>query len=218
MDALHCLEDDASIYAGPPPGAAGGGYRAMVLAPQHPDRESLQRFIAERYARVYGARVQQFAAQLVGVRDTADRWLAGVGYTPAGTRKLFIEQYLDDPIEHAIAGRIGIDVRRDQVVEVGNLAAVGTGAARRVIHLMARTLDELSLTWVVFTSTRSLLNSFMRLGIATIGLARADRGRLSDRGASWGSYYDADPQVMAANIPLGLLHLRSTQSTASCGR
>ena len=74
---------------------------------------------------------------------------------------------------------------------------------------MTALLNQVERTWVVFTSTRSLLNSFTRLEIPTIVLARADATRLPDRGTRWGSYYDTDPHVMTANIPLGFVHLVS---------
>jgi hypothetical protein len=92
---------------------------------------------------------------------------------------------------------------------VGNLAASGPGAARRLIVGMTALLHRLGRTWVVFTSTRSLLNSFARLEIEPMRLAAADPARLPDRGRSWGSYYANLPQVMAASIPVGFVHLAS---------
>jgi hypothetical protein len=72
---------------------------------------------------------------------------------------------------------------------------------------MTALLNELACTWVVFTSTRLLLNSFARLNIDTIALAQADPGRLPDRGESWGRYYATNPRVIAANIPLHFTRL-----------
>lgn len=183
-----------------------------VLSRDDPERTALQRFIAARYARMYGARVTHFADHLVGLRSAAGGWAAGLGFTLPGAGRLFVEQYLDLPAQDAIASVLGAPVHRDQVVEVGNLAAASAGAARELIVYMTGLLRELERTWVVFTSTRTLLNSFMRLGIATIELARADPARLADGGASWGTYYATDPRVMTANIPLGFAHLGSTRA------
>ena len=180
-----------------------------------PERASLERFIADGYLRSYGARIHHFAQQLVGLRCSGGPWLAGLGYTLADRVPLFVEQYLDQPVEKELADRLGLPIHREQVVEVGNLAASRAGAARQLIVCTTALLHRLDRTWVVFTSTRSLLNSFARLGIATIVLAQADPLRLPDRGSSWGSYYDTNPQVMTANIPLGFVHLLSAQRTAS---
>jgi hypothetical protein len=178
-----------------------------ILSREHPQRSALERFIAHSYARIYSASVTHYAEELVGMRRPDGDWDAGDGYTIAKSDPLFIEHYLDQPVEAVISDALGARVQRSQVVEVGNLAAPGSGAARRLIVHMTRLLYALDRTWVVFTSTRALLNSFNRLGIATIGLGRADPARLQDGGASWGSYYETDPQVVTANIPLGFMHL-----------
>lgn len=164
---------------------------------------------------MYGARVDHFAQRLVGLRRPNGPWLAGVGYTLAGSEPLFIEHYLDQPVETEIEAKLGTAVRREQIVEVGNLAALQAGAGRRVIICMTALLNQLERTWVVFTSTRSLLNSFTHLEIPTIVLATADPLRLPDRGQNWGTYYDTHPQVMTASIPLGFLHLASKRATAN---
>jgi hypothetical protein len=181
--------------------------KLRLLRPDHPDRAGLQRFIADSFARVYGARVTHFAEQLVGLDEASGGWSAAAGYTLAAKRSLFIEQYLNRPVEQSIAACLGVAIERSQIVEVGNFAARTPGAARQVITRMAALLHGFGRTWVVFTSTRSLLNSFVRLGIAPIVLAPADPMRLADGGESWGTYYATEPQVMTANIPLGFIRL-----------
>ena len=184
-----------------------------------PERVDLERFITERYASTYGARVRQFAEQLVGFRNAEGAWVAALGYTRAGNAPLFAEQYLDRPVEETIGMKTGSQVQREHVVEVGNLAATSGGAARQVILAMTQLLHELACTWVVFTSTRLLLNSFARLSMDTIMLTRADPRRLPDRGESWGRYYETDPRVMTANIPMHFLRLCSQGAdTADNGR
>ena len=125
-----------------------------------------------RYFRTYGARVDHFADHLLGLRRANGPWLAGVGYTLVAAEPLFIERSLQNaPVETEIARRLGTPVRRDQIVEVGNLAATEPGAARRVIICMTALLNQVERTWVVFTSTRSLLND--RAEIPTMTLARS---------------------------------------------
>jgi len=208
MGAASARQHESLFLAGDGGRALEAKPRFEVLHPGHADRESLERFIAESYRRAYGARITHYAENLVGVRDQNGAWSAGVGYTLAGRDPLFVEQYVDQPIEATIAAALGMPIDRGQVVEVGNLAASASGAARRVIVGMTALLHELGRTWVVFTSTRSLLNSFARMRISSIVLARADPSRLPGGGANWGTYYDTDPQIMTASIPLGFVHLR----------
>jgi hypothetical protein len=130
-----------------------------------------------------------------------------VGYTLAGPEPLFLEQYLDQPIQSALTERVGVSVRREEIVEAGNLAAAGAGDARQIIARMTVLLHRLGRSWVVLTLTKALLNSFARLDIHPIAIARADPARLPDGGATWGTYYASDPRVMAASIPLGYARL-----------
>jgi hypothetical protein len=205
------------MQVGPHIGASGGGHSARpAVLPRraiprlepihrtHPYRDSCEEFIAARFQRAYGARVAHFSPHLLGIRDALARWRAASGYTPADGRKLFLEQYLDNPIEVELARCRGRPVARESIVEVGNLAAVSPGSARALIPLLARHLHRLGYEWVVFTATRELRNSFQRLGLSPLGLAAADPARLADDGANWGSYYANDPIVMAGKISLGV--------------
>jgi thermostable hemolysin len=170
----------------------------------HPQRAAFEQFIAKRFLRAYGASVTHFLPQLLGVRDGLAQWQAAAGYAPAEHQRLFLEQYLDRPIEQHLAAALGRPVTRDSVVEVGNLAAASAGMARALIPQLARHLHRLGYRWVAFTATRALRNSFHRLGLRPLPIAPADPSRLQDGGASWGSYYSQEPQVMAGRIALGL--------------
>jgi hypothetical protein len=195
------------------PRAAVSGFRFDVLYRSDARRRDLEQFIAERYRGAYGARLTHFADALVGIAGSDATWSAAVGFTLAGLRPLFVEQYLDSSAQDAISARVGDLVKREHIVEVGNLAAASSGAARSVIVCMTRLLHDIGCRWVVFTSTRTLLNSFRRLGIATMELADANPARLPDGGESWGTYYAHDPRVIAADIRLGLRHLAARGHT-----
>lgn len=178
-----------------------------LVPPGHPARPALEAFIGAQFARTYGARLAHFCHTLAGHRDADGTWLAALGYTPAVDAGLFLEQYLDLPVETAIAGHVGHPVARADVVEVGNLAAIDAGAGRRLIVATTRHLHRQGLAWVTFTATRALLNSFARLRLTPSVLAEADPARLADGGRGWGTYYATHPQVMFGNIGFGHDHL-----------
>jgi hypothetical protein len=168
-------------------------------------RAAVQDFIRDRFAAHYQADVRHFMPCLFGL-EAADGSLHGaVGCRSAATQPLFLEHYLDAPIEDLIAARAGTTVERADVVEVGNLAARGAGMSRLLIVALTRLLATEGVRWVGFTGTPALINSFRRLGIVLHGLAPADPRRLGgDREqwrADWGTYYDAGPQVMVAEVP-----------------
>ena len=171
----------------------------------HPARAEFEAFIATRYRLAYGARITHFLPHLLGVRNRLIEWQAGAGYAAAAAaRTLFLERYLDCPVERAIAAACGRPVARAGIVEVGNLASVSAGMARSLIPALAVHLDRLGYAWVTFTATRALRNTFHRLGLQPLKLSAADPARLEDGGASWGNYYGHDPLVVACKISQGL--------------
>ncbi|GAA4412318.1 thermostable hemolysin [Quisquiliibacterium transsilvanicum] len=163
-------------------------------------RASVEAFIRRRFAERYQAKVRHFMPRLLGL-ESGDASLHGaVGYRSAGEFPLFLERYLDVPIEQAIGQRFDRPVARDEIVEVGNLAAAGVGTARRLIVALTDLLAAEGFRWVAFTGTATLLNSFLRLGLSPCVLGLADPARVGDELPDWGTYYDDGPQVMAGEI------------------
>lgn len=106
------------------------------------ERAALERFVAERFLRVYGARLSHFCAHLVGLRGADGAWRAAAGYTAAGSKSLFLEQYLDAPVEALLAAASGRPVARERIAEVGNLAAA-VGMGRELIPAVGAHLHAL---------------------------------------------------------------------------
>ena len=164
-------------------------------------RAAVQDFIRDRFAAHYQADVRHFMPCLFGLEADDGSLHGAVGCRSAAVQPLFLERYLDEPIEHVIAARSGEAVERADVVEVGNLAARGAGMSRLLIVALTRLLATEGVRWAGFTGTPALINSFRRLGIALHRLAPADPSRLGADRDEWGTYYDAGPQVMVAEVP-----------------
>jgi len=168
-----------------------------------PRRAAAEAFIADVFQRHHGAIVRSFAPNLMLLEDGA-RISAAAGWRCAGEDRLFLETYLDEPIEAAVARLAGQPVKRQAIVEVGNLAADRAGGSVDVILTLARHLDRLGYEWVAFTATRELIGIFRRLGLPPLALAPADPARLGADAADWGSYYESQPVVVAGRIALAL--------------
>lgn len=178
------------------------------------ERLAVQALIRESFAREHQARVRQFMPHLLALRDEGGQLLGAVGYRLAAQAPLFLERYLDAPIEQVLAARLHREVARSQIVEVGNLATARPGQARRLIAAMTAMLAAQDLRWVAFTATQQLSNSFRRMSLATHALASADPARLGDERADWGTYYDGAPQVLAGEIAEGLQRLTAQERAA----
>jgi hypothetical protein len=163
------------------------------------ERAQLEAFVANRFLEAYEARITHFCSHLVGLRGAEGAVDAAAGYTPAGRSALFLEQYLDAPVEAALSRASGRRIERDWIAEVGNLAAA-PGLVRELIPALGAYLHQRGYRWVVFTATRELHNAFRRLRLEPLVLAPAQAARLPDGGAAWGSYYAHAPRVMGGLI------------------
>lgn len=158
-------------------------------------------FIARRYAEVYGARVSHFLPRLFGLYTAQGELIAAFGLRDAGREPLFLERYLDAPIEAAVAQRAGHAVERSRIVEIGNLAGAHPGALRLLIPMLAPQLERLGYRWAACTGSAKLANGFSRLGLPVSSLAAASIERLpAQERADWGSYYASQPVVMLGRI------------------
>ena len=179
-------------------------------------RALLEKFISERYLAAYGATLTQFMPRLFALTSAQHGLIGAVGIRPA-THPLFLERYLDLPIEEAIGTSLGLKVLRHQIVEVGHFAGgghagtarSGSGVARAMITLLTAALFHEGFRWVVFTGTTGLRNAFYRLKLNPRDLAVADPTRLTERELlQWGSYYKGSPKVQFGNITEGFAALR----------
>jgi hypothetical protein len=182
------------------PPRAGGPLRGFT--PQTGLRRGeTEAFIAAVFRRAYGARIAGFMPVLLGLRDGGSRLLAACGLRAGAGNALFLERYLDAPVEGVLGAAIRRAVAREAIIEVGNLAVVPPGSARHLIVALTGYLAPTRLDWVVFTAAPALRNAFTRLGIPLAALADASIDRLpADARADWGTYYVAGPKVCAVSI------------------
>ncbi|MCQ4346889.1 thermostable hemolysin [Pseudomonas stutzeri] len=164
-------------------------------------RRQLEGFIGARFAEHYGARIRHFMPCLLGLYDRERQLQAALGVRCGQSEPLFLERYLDAPVEQRIAelGGVGLPAR-GRIAEVGNLASLGGGHARLLIVALTDQLAAAGFRWVAFTGTPLLLNSFQRLGLGLLHLGAADGRRLGAELADWGSYYATQPQVMVGDV------------------
>jgi len=165
----------------------------MVLADEYG-------LIRRRYRQVYECNLEPSFGTYAHSRRCGET-RAQVGYRRATTGPLFLESYLDRPVEDAVSAALGRPIGRDSIVEIGNLAADDAFA---LVQLWAGVANDLGATCevAVATLTAPLRAMFVRLGvpILELGVAHADRAA---GGTDWGSYYAADPRVCVGSIAQG---------------
>lgn len=195
---------DEPAAAAPATAAAPLAHRLTVATPGSGERAEHEAFVQAAYRRVHGARVQSFMPTLLGLRDVFGQLACVSGYRGGTGERLFLEQYLDRPVESMLAERLGQPVARSEIVEVGNLASSGCRAAISMVALLPRHLLSVGHHWIVFTATGTVHRLLDSLGVPMLELAAADATRVAAGADDWGSYYRNDPRVLAARLADGL--------------
>ena len=184
------------------------------------DRPAAEQFISQRFAESFGSNVEVFMPRLFSLRNQ-DGDICGAFGLRSANRKLFLEQYLDTPIDKAIAARAGSLIERRSIVEVGHFSGAFPGAVRAMITLLTERLHREGFEWVVFTGTTTLRNAFSHLGLSPIDIQAATVDRLpAEERAAWGNYYDHAPRVLVGNVQEGYwaMHRHASLSQSHVGR
>jgi hypothetical protein len=210
--AMPAGREQRGLRAAPVPGLR------LLEADAPARRREVEAFVRRRFAEMHGAQVSRFMPRLWSLAGEFTGVVGAVGLRDARDGALYLERYLDEPVEQAIGRCLGATPRREGLVEVGNLAADGIGHARVLIVQLTRLLAAAGTRWVSFTGTPSLVNSFRRLGLCPIDLGPADPARL-DRAerAAWARYYDDGPRVMAGPVPTGYAQLLAAGAMPASG-
>src|SRR4051794_17912943 len=159
-----------------------------------------RQLIERRYASVHGAVVVANYPHFCTVPDSSSHSArATLGFRFAAVEPLFLEAYLDEPIEEILSEIIGEAVTRDRIVELG---AHASKRGRAIMRLWAHTARHLHgrVDIGVAVLTAPLRSMFARLAIPIHEICDADPQRLPDQGRSGGRYYELRPRVCAGLI------------------
>lgn len=157
--------------------------------------------IRRKYHDVFGASIAPTFGSYLS-REGAGQAGAILGYRRAGEDRLFLEAYLDRPVEEEVGRAFGRPFTRNAIVEIGNFAADN---ALAMVSLWGAAANDLGGTneVAVATLTAPLRRTFARIGIPIAVLAPATPERLGEASGAWGKYYEADPRVCAGIIAEG---------------
>ena len=178
--------------------------RALCLAEAEaraPERAEIEAFVRAAFARKHDASVASFMPTLLSFRDASGELRGVIGLRSAEPKPLYLEQYLEQPVEAAIAAATGKRVHRHEVVEVGNLAGANCRTAMRMVAELPSYLLARDYRWIVFTATSAVRGILQGFGAPLVELARADGGRVAGGEDRWGRYYESDPRVLAGYLP-----------------
>ncbi len=189
----------------PPPARGTAPFAPPILViaeTSHSRRGEIEAFIEARFDRAFGARLPRHYPILIGLwADDGGELQAAAGVRFAEDEPLFLERYLDGPVEQAIAVAFGRPISRSSIVEIGSLASDSPDASLRLFGALSAWLAaEHGRRFAVATARPELERLLGRAGFGLLALGQADPDRLGEGASDWGSYYERTPRVFAGEI------------------
>jgi len=182
------------------PALAGAPRNTFTLIDgDSPDREDLEDRVRAGFGSHFGASIAGFMPQLALYRHRSGK--SGViGVRCARDEPLFLEHYLDVPVQNVIAEAAGQPVSRTRIAEVGQFVVddpdiVGSFFRNLVPFLRAEGYD-----WVCFTGTNRVRAILKRVGLHGLPVAAAAAERAASTDDRWGNYYDHEPVVIIGKL------------------
>ena len=162
-------------------------------------RTELESRIRAGFGQHFQACIEGFMPQLAVYRHP--NGAEGViGIRDAATERLFLESYLDRPIELAVSQCAGSSVQRGQIAEVGQFVISNRETVADFFRDLVPFLQSQGFDWVCFTGTNKIRALLKRIGFAGRPLAHASRDRIVASADDWGSYYDHEPVVIIGKL------------------
>lgn len=158
-------------------------------------RAEVEQLIQKVFLQQHQAEIRYFLPQLLSLR-CAGTLTAAVGLQAAAQGPLFLEQYLPQPIEQLLSEQSGQEVKRGQILEIGNLVSVRPGSSLLLMVALSELIAASRFRWVTFTATDEVQSLLSKLHYQPMLLAAASADKLQQP-QSWGAYYQKHPQVMA---------------------
>jgi hypothetical protein len=141
------------------------GYRYQLIGLGHSRRTEVEAFVSQCFLAHHRAQIQHFLPFILAVTDRRDKFLCAVGFRDAEMEPLFLEAYLDCPIEQELVTNEIPIIARKSIVEIGNLASENRKACLAMFKTLNLVLTRMQYEWVVVTGEQWLIAILQKLGL-----------------------------------------------------
>lgn len=177
-------------------GSLGSLTSQLRIDPRNAEnRAEVEGLIQKVFLQQHQAEIHHFLPQLLSLR-CAGSLSAALGMQSAAQGPLFLEQYLPQPIDQLLTEQTGHTVKREQILEIGNLVSVRPGSSLLLMVALSELIANSRFRWVAFTATSEVQSILTKLHYQPLLLAAATVEKLQQP-QSWGAYYQKQPKVMA---------------------
>lgn len=183
------------------------GVQIDLVDKKHPDRQRVENYIREKFRQRYGANVNSFLPELLTL-SCKQRLCAVVGIRMAEKEPLYLENYLDAPVEQEIGFHFKTAIPRLQIIEIGNLVSTWRGSSQLLFVCLTDLLARVEREWVAFTATHEVEQLLKKMNFTLVHLADAALDKVEQTADQWGSYYEDKPKVMFGHVPSAMAILK----------
>lgn len=175
--------------------------RSNFFVAEHgsPMRSSLEARVRSGFGQHFNACIEGFMPDLA-VYEHATGASGVIGIRSAAEERLFLESYLDMPIEKIIQLTSGHSADRDEIVEVGQFVVDDRDIVADFFRDLVPFLQSQGFKWVCFTGTNRIRALLARIGFAGYPVTQAAKTRVYDEKNQWGSYYEHEPVVIIGKL------------------
>lgn len=174
------------------------------------NRTKVEEFIKGIFFKHHQATLKAFMPTLLSSRDAFGNIQCTVGIRNLNKQSVFLEQYLNEPIEKLISDIAEQEISRTSIAEVGNLACGSSVNSKNIIIMLVHHFFYQNKTWAVCTGTTMIQMILNKLGISYHYIDRANPERLAEDRDCWGTYYENNPCVLAVNVNSAMQVLSDT--------
>lgn len=170
-----------------------------LIGPDSSRRESLESRVRSGFGQHFGACIEGFMPTLAWYQHR-NGGSGVIGVRRAADEPLFLEHYLDTPVENVIYDASGAKVSRNRIAEVGQFVVDDREIVGSFFRDLVPFLRDEGFDWVCFTGTDRVRAIVERVGFCGLPVANAAADRAAPTNDRWGSYYEHEPVVMIGKL------------------
>jgi len=168
----------------------------QVAALAGEQRSEIEQFIKQGFLKSYQAKVSVTMPHLLALCNGTYKAALGIR---SGQDDLFIEQYLSGAIEQQSVF-VKNNIERKDIVEIGHLFSNTQRFTIPLFMITAVSLFYMNYKYMVFSGTEKVINIIAKSGVHCSHLCDASLNKINTSTDEWGSYYSANPKVIAVSL------------------
>ena len=182
-------------FAAKPRAKAKFNFTVELASHSCPNRKDIASFVKAGFAKAHSAKVSVSMPYLIALQN--GEYKAALGLRSA-IEPLFIEQYLQDNIEHHPF--FNNEIERQEIAEIGHLYSNAQSFTLPLFLITAVSLYCRNYKYLVFCGTEKVIELIKNSGVEANQLCPADPNLLGPSDDDWGQYYQSNPQVVAISL------------------